>query len=336
MNKKKSNNFLLLGPEEGEKAQFIENYIKQIRESTGGEPEISRFYSFDSKIIDIVALLRNGSLFHDYKVVIINNIEEIKFSSDINLLTEYFENPVDNTSLIMLSNTINKVDKNISAKIPPSNKKIFWELFENQKRGWISQFFRQKSIEIDKSGINYILEMVENNTIILRKECSNLANFFGTGTQISLKDIEKYIYHSKEENVFTLFEKISHRDLQSSLEVLQKILLSGEITSTGILNGLLWQVRKLLSLKKLMNNNYHTDEIFKTVGLGSKRNQQIYLQAHKNYTKPEIVSLIVLFSDFEIFFRTLKTDLHFLLLQLLLYYIITGRRKNNYTFIRKI
>ena len=67
-----------------------------------------------------------------------------------------------------------------------------------------------------------VKKMIENNTKDLKSECSKLALFFGPGASIKTEELEKYLYHSKEENVFTLFESIAQRNFDLSLEILSK------------------------------------------------------------------------------------------------------------------
>ena len=106
----------------------------------------------------------------------------------------------------------------------------------------MTAFFRQKKITIAPEAVEYILDMVENNTRDMRVECDRLAQFFGPDTVIGLESVEQYIYHSKEENVFTLFDKICERSLAGAAEVLDKILLSREAEAVQITSGLLHAV----------------------------------------------------------------------------------------------
>ena len=93
--------------------------------------------------------------------------------------------------------------------------------FDNQKQGWVKGFFRQKKIAIDPEAAEYILDMAENNMRDMRAERDRLAQFLGPDTMIGLDSVEQYTYHSKEENVFTLFDKICARECPSSGDVLQ-------------------------------------------------------------------------------------------------------------------
>ena len=314
--------YLLLGPEEGEKAQFIENTLSGISKRVGEEPEIHRCYAFESTVADVLANLRNGSLFSRHKAVILNNIEEIKRKNDITLLSDYLDSPSENATLFLVSNLVKGINRTIERNVAPKNKKIFWEMFENKKIDWVIGFFRKRKIGIDQEAASFLLEMIQNNTRDLRDQCSKLAQFFGEGSQLRMEMMEKYIYHSREENVFTLFERIALKDLSASQEILSKILLSKESDPSALLSGLLWQVRKLQRLKVLIGKNFPLDEIFGKLNIRNRKGQKIYLNAHRNYTKPEVQSLVVLINEFSIRIRSATQELSVVLLQLFIYYAV--------------
>ncbi len=315
--------FLLRGPEESDKAAFIEKRIDLCR-SKNAVPEIHRFYPFESSMVDIIALLQNGSLFSNHRIVIINDVEKFKKSEEISLLADYMKKPAPNATLFLLSRTTRDKDisKKIQAPIPKQNAIIFWEMFENRRMDWIRRFFRERKIDIDAEASAFLLEMIQNNTRNFEEECGRLAGFFGEGAQLRLEHLEQYIYHSKEENVFTLFEKIAARDLAASQEILAKILLSGESEASGIPGGLLWQIRRLLQMKELLEQNYSLNEAFARLKLRGKKNQNIYIGANKNYSRIDAQRLVMLIADYEKRLRSGGADLSRLLLELLVYYAI--------------
>jgi DNA polymerase-3 subunit delta len=204
--------YLLLGPEEGEKDSFVEKLIGRIAKTIGQAPEIHRFYSFDSDVPEVLATLRNGALFSPYRVVLLRNVELLTKKKDLDQLSQYAANPAAQSSLVMFSEEIGRIDRRLDKLVPKENKVIFWELFENQKKGWILNFFKKRNIRIDSQSAAFLLEMVENNTKELKDICEKLSIYFGEGSEIEYSDVEKILYHSKDENVFTLFDKIAGRD----------------------------------------------------------------------------------------------------------------------------
>jgi DNA polymerase-3 subunit delta len=324
--------YLLLGPEEGEKDSFLNRLIRRITKTIGQAPEVHRFYAFDSDIGEIVATLRNGTLFSPYRVVLFRNVELLSKKKDLDQLAQYCDRPAHQTSLILLSEEIGRIDKRLEKMVPKENKVIFWELFENQKKGWILNFFKRSNIQIDPQAASFLLEMVENNTKELKDICEKMRAYFGEGSRIEYADVEKILYHSKDENVFSLFEKVSSRDLDASLEVLTKLLLSREADPVGLLAGLLAQVRKLKSLKELIEQRYSYEEAFSRVKMSSKRMQRIYVEGCRRYSLDELKAIILLIARFDYRVRSFKSNLHATLLQLFLYYLVVRGGSADFRF----
>ncbi|UCF99856.1 MAG: DNA polymerase III subunit delta [Spirochaetaceae bacterium] len=314
--------YLLLGPEEGEKDSFVERLIGKIAKSIGQPPEVHRFYSFDRELPEVLATLRNGALFSPYRIVLLRNVELLKGKKDLDQLAEYAAAPAAQSSLVMFSEEIGRIDRRLERLVPKENKVIFWELFENQKMGWILNFFRKRNIRIDSQATAFLLEMVENNTKELKDICEKLSIFFGEGSEIGYTDVEKILYHSKDENVFTLFDKIAGRDLDAALEVLAKLLLSREADAVGLLAGLLLQMRRLKALKLLIEKRYSYEEAFSRVKITGKRMQKIYAAGAQAYSLKELQAIIQLIARFDYRVRSLGTVLHPTVLQLFLYYLI--------------
>ncbi len=132
--------YLFMGPEEGKKKQEICKIEKSLTKELSEQPEKHHFYPFEKKISDVVSLMKNGSLFSSHKLIVISNAEEIKKKADVDLMIDICKNPIKGNTLILKSSN-NSIDKKIEKVIKKDNKIIFWEMFENQKKGWITSYF---------------------------------------------------------------------------------------------------------------------------------------------------------------------------------------------------
>ncbi|MDR2841721.1 MAG: DNA polymerase III subunit delta, partial [Spirochaetaceae bacterium] len=169
---------IFAGPEIGEKQDEIAKVRKTISEKNGSQLEETSFYAFDVQVSKIVSVLLNASLFSQARLIIVKNAEYIKKKEDIETLVNYIQAPCEDTTLILTSD-LSGIDKKIEdavLKMPngKNNKRIFWELFEDRKEQWVRTFFKNAGVIIDQEGIAAVLEMVENNTDALRRECSGL------------------------------------------------------------------------------------------------------------------------------------------------------------------
>lgn len=315
--------FLLLGPENGEKKEFITKLTNSLK-SQGEEPEKYRFYPYDTDISEIVSIMRNGSLFSSHKLVIINNCEDIKKKNSIDQLVDYLKNPSEDVTLLLLSDA-SRIDSKIEKGVPSANKKIFWELFENRKKDWVISFFRKKNLTIDSTAVEMILEMIDNNTDSMRGDCEKLAFYFKEGARISEEDIENFLYHSREENVFTLFEKICRRDLEASLDVLNSMILSRESQPVQIMSGLLWQFRNLLTLATQLRQQIPQSEALQVSNIRGKKNQKTYLEGIRNYPMEELEKIITLTMEYDNRLRTVRSEMQDSVVEMYLYNCIRKR-----------
>jgi DNA polymerase-3 subunit delta len=309
---------LLLGPEQGEKDRFVRDLIDRIHKEAGEAPAVTRVYPFDASVVDIVATLRNRGLFASHHVVIINDIDLIKGQADTALIAEYCANPSPQSTLILLSSQVRGISQRIERAVPKSCRRIFWELFENRKQDWIRSFFRQRGIRVGQGAIDLILEMVENNTRELENTCGRLATYFGEDATLQRENLEGFLYHGKEENVFSLFDHLAQHDLEGSLEILEKILLARESDPIGIIAGILWQVRRAHRVSELIGGGLGAEQALTRMDIRSKRIQRIYRTAASHYSTDQLAHFIVLLEQTDRKIRTSRSELHRLLLQLLL------------------
>jgi DNA polymerase-3 subunit delta len=265
---------MLLGPEKGQKDQYLDNLKKVLKKKGGEEPESHRFYPFDTDISQIISILRNGSLFSSHKLAVILSCEEIKKAGDIKMLGQFCKNMPEDVTLVFLSDSVS-VDKRLAALVPGSEKKIFWEMFDNQKIDWVQKYFSDQGMKIEARAIHVLLEMVDNNTVDLKEACQKLSFYFNIGDVIQDEDIDNFVYHSKEENVFTLFEKILLKDLSGTLEVFSKITLSGDTDLVYLLSGLMRQIRRVLKVKTALAEGEALQTAFQMYEIRGKKNQKI-------------------------------------------------------------
>ncbi len=310
--------YLLLGPEIGRKSEFVDSVRKELASKHGEPIEEIRVYPFKTDMSEIIGLLRNSSLFSSHRLVLFSEAQEIKKKTDIDLLVGYLGNPTTESTLILMSDGF-RLDSRIEKKVAPNRKKIFWELFEDQKRGWVISFFRSAGHTITEDAVEMILELVDNNTSDLKRECEKLTFFFEQGTRITASQVEELVYHSKEENVFTLFATISEGEFESVLETLAAIRLSGGGEPVQLLGGLIWQIRRLLAFCRLRESNHSDEEIAKQLKIRGKKNLHTYRQAAKLFKTREVERIVALAATIDELLRSTRTELHQRILELCLY-----------------
>lgn len=305
---------LLLGPEEGEKNAHIARLIEIAHKQSGQTPEVHTFYATETSVGDVLSVLRNGSLFSPHVVALVHGAEDIRKKEESAALADYIRKPSPDATLILTS-SVPRIDLAWAKAIPSEARKIFWEMFDNQKQGWVANYFRKRNVKIAPDAIDLFLDMVENNTQELRIAADRLCGFVGKGGTVTTAEIEEFLYHSKEENAFSLFDEIAAGSLESALEILELLSLSAEQNPAGILASLLWQFRRLLTLRILLDEHYDSAEAFQKLNIRSKKNQHTYLAALKRYPRRTLEEIVARAVEYEALFRSTSAPMHAGLLQ---------------------
>lgn len=314
--------YLFLGPEKGKKQERIDKIIAE--KSNGGKEQVDlfKFYPFSDEVSAIVNVASNGSLFSSWQIIILNQCEEYKSKEGSAFVELIKENAP--TVLIFCSdeNSESKIDSSIVKQIPKQNREIFWEMFESNKRGWIVEFLQKRKIRIEKEAVDFLLEVLENNTEDFKATCEQIAIAYGEGAHITSAMLEEYLYHSKEENVYSLFEKIAYSDFQGALEIFNKLVSSATVAYPQLIGGILWQLKNLLEWVKLKEENYSVDEIATKLNVRAKKAKAQMQQAASCYSAQNIHDMIVLTTRADSILRESKSDIQLLIGELFIYFLI--------------
>lgn len=336
---------LFLGPEEGLRADELSSLRSRIAKESGAPPEEHRIYLPDGTIHDAVSILENGSLFAAHRLVIVAGAEQIRKKADVSAVASYCSSPPPDSTLVLVSDAV-RLDSKLEKAVPGSARKVFWELFDNQKRGWVVSHFRKRGIGISPDALELFLELVENNTQELRVEADKLciyvsgrppsASDIAPGAPASehgrpggdrrptveVDDVETFIYHSREENVFTLYKQIVDDDFAAALEIVEKLHSSGEGGPIQLLGGLIFQVKKLIALRSLLDNGFTPDECYKRLNIRGKRIQSDYQTAARRFQLRELERQLQVLIEYDAVFREFGSGLQRVLLDLMVYQLM--------------
>ncbi|MCL2264687.1 MAG: DNA polymerase III subunit delta [Treponema sp.] len=298
-----NNVYIFLGPEIGKK----QDAVNAIKEKLRGADE-SIFYPGETGISEIADTLLNISLFADAKIVIVKNAELIKKKDETELLVSCVKKMEDTTVLILLSDELKLAagleEGFAQAGMPKNNRQIFYEMFEREKNEWLMSFFRREGYNINKDCVNTILELVENNTDAMKKECTRLMYFLPKDRPVTAEDIEKWLSHNREESAFTLFSRIASGDLSKALESLS-VMLAAKESAQGILASLAGRFRKLgdyLSLQETGNANNSFE--LKKIGLTAPKAKEDFAAAASRYNQESVEACLILTAEYDALLRS--------------------------------
>jgi len=301
--------YIFLGPEIGKKQDAVNEIRKKYANK---QPEEFVFYADETTAGEIIDTLQNQGLFADTRIVIVKNAETFKAKTskkrkeedDVDKIVSWTKSTGndDNTVLILISDESKIASGFVNAK---ASQQVFWEMLDNEKSEWVRNFFRREGFNIDNNCIDTILELVENNTDALKKECSRLICFIPHNSEsknktITAQDVEKWLSHNRDESSFTLFSRIAAGDLSRSLESFS-VMLAAKESARGILAVLASCFRKLNdyhSLREAGSGNNYTE--LKKIGLSHPKAKSDYIAAAVRYNAEAVEACLAITAKYEL------------------------------------
>lgn len=304
-------NYLLLGPEEGEKNEWLRAEKARVLKAHP-DAEVHLFYVGDDDGEAIGSVLSQSSLFSSFRYVVIRQYENRAGARDsvTAAITSYLSSGQEDAELVIVSSerSSTKIPKAVLDGIGKENIKMFWEMFESRKREWIVSAFRKEGFSIRPDAIEEILFSTENNTQDMKNLVSSLALYFHASSpgkaEISVDDIEAYAIKTRGEDGYTLFAAIAERDLEHAILIIRTISESDSYGTIRALNVLTSRFRLLESCLQMKRRGLSMDMIskdaeylspypssFKEKGI-RKKEIPVMAKAMQNYSEEDARSII--------------------------------------------
>ncbi|MFA5852398.1 MAG: DNA polymerase III subunit delta [Spirochaetales bacterium] len=290
--------YILAGPETGKREAFVRELIASITAKDGAPPEYSRFYAGELSAEQLVGVLQNASLFSSRRVVEYRGAETLTGKAALSALEAYMKNPADDAVLILVTEGYS-LPKAIETAAGAANKKTFWELRDSEKPAWIRERLGRDRLSAEDGAIEAFLELVENETSALESACMVLAACFPTGTRLGADDVEAALSKSRQEDAFSLFDRMSGGDLSSALEVLDTLLADRQSEPSQIIAALVWSFRKVERLQRGAASGLSQDELFRREKISSKTGQKKFKVAMQRYSAEDCARIIAAASETE-------------------------------------
>lgn len=275
--------WLLLGPEAGLKDEFVGSLASAL-EKAAPPLDRYRYYYPEPPLARVIDSLRNGGLFSASTLVELRNAELIRSKEEAEALRGWIADPAPNAVLVLCSEAtraegeLGRLEKELGDR-----KKIFWEMFESDKRRWVQRRLASRKLRADDGAVDALLELCENTTDELGRECDRIAAFHGEGAAIGAAEVEALVEHGREENAFTLFDRVAEGRLEDALDALRAILLSRSSDAVQLVAGLLYCFRRLRGLAAIVGAGGTAEDAFSEYRMSSKKAREPYERALRRY-----------------------------------------------------
>ena len=282
-------NHILLGPEEGLKADWLNEEKKRVL-AEHPDAEVHLIFVGDDKGEDLDSILSQPSLFSSFRFVIIKQYENRTGKDTFDkALISFLASGITDAEFVILSTEKSK--SRINAKIANDKNvdiQFFWEMFDSQKRDWIVKEFAKEGFHIGKEAVDEILFSIDNNTQEMKNLVSSLTLYFHAAEkdkrEILPEDIERYSLQTRGEDGNTLFQAIAvsliSTDSQAAVRAFSVLVMKfRQLESFEILKG------RGISEKESFDNAdalFPYPVFYSTKGIRG-RDQAVFRKASQNY-----------------------------------------------------
>lgn len=210
-------------------------------------------------------------VFAERRLVIVNNPsffqtskkegDEKNSSPGIQVLLDYFENPLSTTCLVFLVK--GGLDKRKKAVKDIIKKGVLIEtpsLKGNHLNEWLQEEVRLLGKRIEPKALEYIILHTNHDLRHLKSELEKLDLYTADQKTISLELVEKLLTKTGEASIFVLIDSIGLRKGEEAILELRNLLEKGE-APVKVLFMITRQFRLILSAKDLAQQGYTEKQI---------------------------------------------------------------------------
>lgn len=213
------------------------------------------------------------------KLIIIENLLKNKAGTEVDRIIEHLSKENVDVDIVIIENT--PPDKRTSTfkklvKISKAKEFVSPNPFDLVKR--IEELALDGDSSITKEAAQLLSTMLPSDSLRLEQEVKKLS-LFRMGSRIEKEDVESMVVAEVNSNVFDLVDNLARKNLDLSLQTLQKLIAAG-INENYILTMITWQYRQLLIVRDLLDKKTATAQ---TSGINPYVFGKV-LSAAKNYS----------------------------------------------------
>lgn len=241
-------NYLLIGPEEYLKDQFIEKLKRSILNNDkdlaldfnvfrGGEKDFARI-SDSFNTIPFASKKR---------LVVIKDIDRLRLKEK-KLILKYLKSPRNSTTLVLESSS-NTLEGSLEETAKFTKLIRYNRLKEGELDSWIKKEFTTRGKKISPAPASILRELVGSDLFLLKNEIEKIVSFLGHENEVTERHIEMVSGKTARKHAFDLVKFILENRPDKALSLADSLLVKEK--PHQILNLLAWQFRNFMKTKNL-------------------------------------------------------------------------------------
>ena len=287
----------------GEEEFYIDNitnlFIDHVLSEEEKQFNLNVLYGKESSIDQIISICKKYPLNSTYQIVLVKEAQDLSRSFDS--FIDYFKNPLNSTILI-INYKHKSIDKRKSFfKVLQKNAKVFEskKLYDNQVQNWIIENVQGAGFSIDRKSASLINEHLGNSLSKISNELEKLLEIKNKEKIIELSDIEKYIGISKEFNNFELRRALGEKNYNKAFQIAQYFTENPSSNPLVVSISVIFDFFNKLLIYHL-NSNLDDRRLASMLGINPYFLRE-YKLASTNYSLKQVVSIISLIRDYDMF-----------------------------------
>ena len=240
----------------------------------------------------IVAVASAYPMMTERRVVIVKDFDRV---SGKDLLEPYIENPSPTTVLVLIASNPDFRKKPYLTLKKKAVCGEFRSLYDNETISWIESRMKKLQRKMDSEAVALLHSFVGNSLREMANEIDKVMIAVGDKQTITAAEIEHVVGISREFTVFELSNKIGEKNLAKALEIMERMLNSGE-SAVGMVAALTNHFIRLWKLHDAVRQRKSEQEMLQYVYFNTYALKSSI--AHiKNYKSEEIENAFSLLAD---------------------------------------
>ncbi len=253
----------------GEETYLIEEAVRKI-ESRTISPDFKDFncetyYGGSHTAEEIINAARTVPVMSQKRLIIVKEADCLS-GGNLEGLASYLSNPSSSSCLVFIGE---KVDRRKRFFVNLQKYGVAAQLNHPKEREipyWIRSLAERSHKDITRDAVTFLVEVVGGNLQEMYNEIEKVSIFIGDKSVIGLEDVEAVVTELKAENIFDLIDSMGNKDAEKALNILQKMLASGE-EHLKILGMIMYRFRLIVRAKEMLEKGLPPPEVGKKLGV---------------------------------------------------------------------
>ena len=217
--------YLFHGEEEFLSSEATQSVIDSALDAGERGFNLDIVYGNESDARDIILHALSFPMMAERRVVVVREMDKL---GNKELLSTYIESPSPTTSLVLISTKPDFRKKPYATAKRHGSVFEFKPLYDNQVPAWVVNRVRQQGKEISTEASKLLGAHIGTSLREIQNELNKLYIFVAERKRITEDDISAVVGVSKEFNIFELQKALGLKNLHRSVEILERMLDSGE------------------------------------------------------------------------------------------------------------